>query len=108
MWVTSRRHLDHDLPRSTDWSDVDYVLVGTDVKLIGVLCVADVFGRLNDFAEAFVLIYEIEHEVRDLIAEITGDAGLPPLIANMRLPENTPPLRAATDCARRWTYGCSG
>ena len=64
---------------ATDWSDVDFVLVGSDMKLIGVLCVADVFGPLNDFAEAFVLIYEIEHEVRDLITEITGDAGLPPL-----------------------------
>jgi hypothetical protein len=73
------------------------VLVGTDVKLVGVLCVADVFGRLNDFAEAFVLIYEIEHEVRDLITEITGDAGLPPLLANMKMPENTRPLRAVTD-----------
>jgi len=82
---------------ATDWSDIDYVLVGTDVKLIGVLCVADVFGRLNDFAEAFVLIYEIEHEVRDLITEITGDTGLPPLIANMKLPENTRPLKLVTD-----------
>jgi hypothetical protein len=82
---------------ATDWSDVDYVLVGTDVKLVGVLCVADVFGRLNDFAEAFVLIYEIEHEVRDLITEITKDAGLSPLIANMKLPENTRPLRLVTD-----------
>ncbi len=82
---------------ATDWSDVDYVLVGTDVKLVGVLCVADVFGRLNDFAEAFVLIYEIEHEVRDLITEITGDTGLPPLLANMTLPENTRPLRAVAD-----------
>ena len=82
---------------TTDWSDVDYVLVGSDSKLIGVLCVADVFGRLNDFAEAFVLIYEIEHEVRDLISEITGDFGLPPLIMNMKVPENTRPLRAVTD-----------
>ncbi len=51
----------------TDWCDLDYVLVGTDRNLIGILCVADVFGRLNDFAEAFVLLYEIEHEIRDLI-----------------------------------------
>ena len=51
----------------TDWCDLDYVLVGTERELIGILCVADVFGRLNDFAEAFVLLYEIEHEIRDLI-----------------------------------------
>jgi CBS domain len=82
---------------ATDWSDVDYVLVGIEAKLIGVLCVADVFGRLSDFAEAFVLIYEIEHEVRDLITATTGEAGLPPLIANMKLRENTRPLRAVTD-----------
>jgi CBS domain-containing protein len=93
------RFIDPDtfIDTATDWSDVDYVLVGSEVKLIGVLCVADVFGRLNDFAEAFVLIYEIEHEVRDLIHAITGEAGLPPLIANMKMPENTRPLRVVTD-----------
>lgn len=51
----------------TDWSDLDHVLVGTDADLLGILTIADVFGRLNDFAEAFVLLYEIEHEIRDLI-----------------------------------------
>lgn len=51
----------------TDWGDIDYVLIGTPEDLMGVLCVSDVFGRLNDFAEAFVLLYEIEHEIRDLI-----------------------------------------
>ncbi|MGH7914103.1 MAG: CBS domain-containing protein [Candidatus Binataceae bacterium] len=54
----------------TDWGDIDYVLVGDDRHLHGVLCVADVFGRLNDFAEAFVLLYEIEHEIRDLIHDV--------------------------------------
>lgn len=81
----------------TDWSDIDYVLVGTDVKLMGLLAVADVFARLNDFAEAFVLIYEIEHEVRDMIVEIVGESGLSPLVANMKLHENTRPLRSVTD-----------
>jgi hypothetical protein len=97
--MESARFIDPEtfIDTTTDWSDVDYVLVGNEQKLIGVLCVADVFGRLNDFAEAFVLIYEIEHEVRDLITEITGDAGLAPLIANMKMPENTRPLRLVTD-----------
>ena len=55
---------------STDWGDVDHVIVGTDTEPLGILCVADVFGRLNDFAEAFVLLYEIEHEIRDMTTEI--------------------------------------
>ncbi len=81
----------------TDWSDIDYVLVGKDTDLVGILCVADVFARLNDFAEAFVLIYEIEHEVRDLIEELSGTAGITPLLANMKLPENTRPIKEITD-----------
>lgn len=82
---------------ATDWSDIDYVLVGTESKLVGILCVADVFARLNDFAEAFVLIFEIESEVRDLIVEMVGETGLPQLISNMRVPENTRPLLSVTD-----------
>ncbi len=54
----------------TDWGDIDHVLIGTPEDLMGVLCVSDVFGRLNDFAEAFVLLYEIEHEIRDLIGMV--------------------------------------
>ncbi len=82
---------------ATDWSDLDYVLVGTESELVGILTVSDVFARLNDFAEAFVLIYEIEHEVRDLIIDMSCDCGLAPLIANMNLAPNTRPLRAVTD-----------
>lgn len=55
---------------ATDWSDLDYVLVGTDRNLMGILTIADVLGRLNDFAEAFVILYEIEHEIRDLIHDV--------------------------------------
>ncbi len=47
----------------TDWGDIDYVLVGNADNPKGILCISDVFGRLNDFAEAFVLIYEIEQEL---------------------------------------------
>lgn len=74
----------------TDWGDIDYVLVGTDTDLLGILCVADVFGRLNDFAEAFVLLFEIEHEIRDLICDVLDEAGLAAMIAGMNLPPNTP------------------
>ena len=29
----------------TDWGDIDYVLVGDDRHLLGILCIADVFGH---------------------------------------------------------------
>ncbi|HVC96951.1 MAG TPA: CBS domain-containing protein [Pirellulales bacterium] len=70
----------------TDWGDIDHVLVGSDDDLRGVLCIADVFGRLNDFAEAFVLLYEIEHEIRDLIRDLVDSTGLATMIAAMHLP----------------------
>ncbi|QDT14612.1 CBS domain-containing protein [Alienimonas californiensis] len=54
----------------TDWSEIDHVLVGDKQNLLGVLTITDVLGRLNDFAEAFVLLYEIEHEIRDLIVDV--------------------------------------
>lgn len=54
----------------TDWGELDHVLVGTESELLGILCIADVFARLNDFAEAFVLLYEIEHEIRDVITDV--------------------------------------
>ena len=67
----------------TDWSDLDYILVGTDTDLMGILCIADVFGRLNDFAEAFVLLYEIEHEIRDLIHDVYSDEELSEVLSAM-------------------------
>jgi len=74
----------------TDWGDIDYVLIGDDQNLLGVLCIADVFGRLNDFAESFVLLYEIEHEIRDLIRDVANDEILEELIETMQLPPNSP------------------
>ena len=50
-----------------DWSKTDYTIVGSAKEPLGVLTTTDVLGRLNDFAEAFVLLYEIEHEIRDII-----------------------------------------
>lgn len=72
----------------TDWGDIDHVLVGTEDDLIGVLCIADVFGRLNDFAEAFVLLYEIEHEIRDLIRDVCDATTVLRLIEELKLPPN--------------------
>jgi CBS domain-containing protein len=54
----------------TDWADIDHVLVGDETRLVGILSISDALGRLNDYAEAFVLIYEIEHEVRDLVRDL--------------------------------------
>jgi hypothetical protein len=73
----------------TDWTDLDFVLVGSDSDLKGILSIADVLGRLNDFAEAFVLVYEIEHEVRDLLRDTCDDAKLHELIAAMQLPPDS-------------------
>ncbi len=70
----------------TDWTDLDYVLVGSDADIVGILSIADVLGRLNDFAEAFVLVYEIEHEVRDLIRDVCDEQRLHSLIEAMQLP----------------------
>lgn len=72
----------------TDWGNLDHVLVGSDNDLIGILCIADVFGRLNDFAEAFVLLYEIEHEIRDLIRDVCDCELLGTMISEMNLPPN--------------------
>jgi hypothetical protein len=58
-----------------DWKEVDYVLVGDADRMLGILTLTDIYGRLNDFAEAFVLLYEIEQEIRDLFRAIyPGDA----------------------------------
>jgi CBS domain-containing protein len=70
---------------ATDWSYLDYVLIGTAQELLGVLTVSDVFGRLNDFAEAFVLLYELEHDVRVLIASVTTRDSLVDLISNTNI-----------------------
>ena len=73
----------------TDWGDIDHILVGSTDELHGILCIADVFGRLNDFAEAFVLLFEIEHEVRDMIREVCDDAMVTKMIDEMNLPPNS-------------------
>lgn len=84
----------------TDWDNIDYVLVSEDDRLDslkGILCIADVFGRLNDFAEAFVLLFEIEHEIRDLIRDVLNPSELQKLIGNMSLPPNARPPESLRD-----------
>lgn len=80
-----------DTDKATDWSQVDYVLVGSPDRVIGVLSVADVFGRLNDFAEAFVLLYEVELDIRDMIAEVLSPEEIESVCRDFT--QSTPPLR---------------
>ncbi|EMI56268.1 CBS domain-containing protein [Rhodopirellula sallentina] len=81
----------------TDWSDLDYVLVGTPNDLMGILCVADVFGRLNDFAEAFVLIYEVEHAIRDIIEVVYDSEELQAVLDSLVESANRPAIEAVTN-----------
>lgn len=81
----------------TDWGDIDYVLVGDKRDLLGILCVSDVFGRLNDFAEAFVLLYEIEHEIRDLIHHVFSDEELNEVLNEMSVSANKESLQVVEE-----------
>ena len=74
----------------TDWGDIDYVLVGNADNPKGILCISDVFGRLNDFAEAFVLIYEIEQELRGLISDVCDDSSIARMISELELSPHSP------------------
>ena len=81
----------------TNWGDIDYVLVGTPDSLLGILCISDVFGRLNDFAEAFVLLYEIEHEIRDLIHDVYSDEELLEALQTMMASANRPAIKVVEE-----------
>jgi len=85
-----------DTNRATDWGEIDHILVGDAKNLAGVLTTADVFGRLTDFAEAFVLLYEIELDLRDLFASVYGADQLDQLFQELS-PEKAPPIRALHD-----------
>ena len=79
----------------TDWSEIDHVLVGSREKLLGVLTIADVLGRLNDFAEAFVLLFEIEHEIRDLFVDVYPGDELSKVFEGLSNPSDRPEESAA-------------
>lgn len=82
---------------ATDWSNLSYVLVGSPEKLEGILTIADVLGRLNDFGEAFVLIYEIEHEIRDLIMDVYSPEQLELAMTSMMDTLNRPVATVISD-----------
>ena len=75
---------------STDWSKIDHVLVGSKDKLLGLLTISDVLGRLNDFAEAFVLLFEIEHEIRELFLDVYPGSELSKVFAGLSAKSNGP------------------
>jgi hypothetical protein len=56
--------------QTVDWQDIQYVIVGTATQPVGILTVSDVWKRLNNFSEAFVLIHEIETGIRSLIETV--------------------------------------
>lgn len=70
----------------TDWSNFDYVLVGSPEKLQGVLSLSDIVGRFNSFSEVFVLLFEIELELRGLIRDICKGS-LPSLTKSLSFPQ---------------------
>lgn len=78
-----------------DWKEVDYVLVGDADRLLGVLTLTDIYGRLNDFAEAFVLLYEIEQEIRDLFRAIYPGDSLQKLMDELSDTSDEPEVQAA-------------
>lgn len=79
----------------TDWSAIDHILVGDKHNLLGVLTISDVLGRLNDFAEAFVLLYEIEHEIRDLIIDVYPGGELSRILEGLSKKSDNPEETAA-------------
>jgi CBS domain-containing protein len=79
-----------------DWKEVDYVLVGDTDQLLGILTLSDIYGRLNDFAEAFVLLYEIEHEIRDLFRDLYSPSDLAELMTDLSDASDEPESKATT------------
>ena len=73
--MSTAKFLDPDLYIDTtvDWSNVDYVIIGTREEPLGILTVSDVWAILNDFAEAYVLLNEIETDLRRLITLVAGE-----------------------------------
>ncbi len=59
-----------DTSKAADFRDDDYVLVGSPDQILGILTVSDVFQRLNEFAESFVLLHEIEIGIRELVSRV--------------------------------------
>ena len=70
-YVGPETHID----RHIDWLDVQHVIVGTAREPLGILTIADVWAILHRFTEAFVLVHEIELELRRLISRHAAENG---------------------------------
>lgn len=79
----------------TDWKEIDYVLVGSPDHLLGVLTLSDIHARLNDFAEAFVLVFEIEHEIRDILRDVYSEDELEEVLRRLSQGSTEPEAHAA-------------
>lgn len=92
-----------DTSNVVDFYEDDYVIVGTPDNVSGILSVADVFIRLNDFAEAFVLLHETELGLRRLIEHNLGPEGVSAALEavntrNLQQGMHGRPLMTIEDC----------
>ncbi len=71
-----------------DWIDKDCILVGSPKEVHGLLAIYDVVGRLQDFGEAFFLLHEVEHLLRDMLTEAVGADRIGQLIRAMSVPSS--------------------
>lgn len=89
MYISSDDFID----TAIDWIDQDCVIVGSPNEMLGILAIYDVVGRLQDFSEAFCLIHETEHLLREMLTEAVGKVVLAELLATMTLPPIFPAQR---------------
>lgn len=87
---------DEYIDTDVDWIGNDFVVVGSPEDPLGILTISDVWGILNDFAEAFVLLHEIELILRSIVWSVAGDL-TDEWLARMRTPEGQAPPRTLED-----------
>jgi hypothetical protein len=86
---------DSYIDTAADWKAIDYALVGDPDHVLGILTLADIWGRLNDFAESFVLIAEIEQDIRDTFRELFPGTELREVMAALSDASGEPEALAA-------------
>jgi CBS domain-containing protein len=98
-FIDPEEHIDVEVK----WEHRDHVLVGSPERIVGVLTRWDVMGRLRSFAEAFVLVYEIEQELRTVITTAVAESILQAAIEELYVDHDRPgrPVTALEDFAFR-------
>ncbi len=86
-YVHAGAHVD----RGADWNTQDYVLVGDNKELRGIVSVSDVLASLHDFTRRFILIHDVELEIRDLIKEAVSVETLKEMISGLNMPKGMLP-----------------